>query len=289
MLSQDYNEYMKVNVIAKTNILGRASESSNSVSLTAKCDADGFDVLSNRINEDDKVSVYFDPSVFKHLRDDIYYITSDRLGDYEKDIFGDDVSVTFFLTDTLFFRFPEETYKKVPVVPIYSFQYEPQYVGVGDIMIQPDSVFIYGQPTELEYIQYVNTFPITEKNVSSSIEGMVRIDDRGLRLSESETRYRHDVVRFSEVKMKLPDQRIKTVNVPEGKRLTILTQNIEALVKFEFAYHEQVSKVSFYIDYNDFKAASTSNCVVKISDYPYGILDYRVEPFAVHCILEDIE
>lgn len=289
VLSQDYNEYMKVNVIARTNMLGRASESSNSVALTAKCNADGFDVLYNRVNEDDKVSVYFDPSVLKHLRDDIYYITSDKLGDYERDIFGDDVSVTFFLTDTLFFKFPQETYKKVPVIPVYSFDYEPQYVGVGDVILQPDSVYIYGQPHELEMFQYVNTFQINEKSVSTSLEGMVRIDDRGLRLSESETRYRQEVTRFAEIKLRIPDHQIKTINVPEGKRLTILTQDIYAIVKCEFAYHEQASKVNFYIDYNEFNVAETSNCVVKILDKPHGVISCEVEPFCVHCVLEDVE
>ena len=59
-------------------------------------------------------------------------MTSDDLQEYTHLIFGENVSVEYFLKDTLFFRFPYETHKKVPVYPVHILRYDSQYIGEGD-------------------------------------------------------------------------------------------------------------------------------------------------------------
>ena len=119
-LSLKYNDFLKVPVVAKCELKGHSDMSSNKCEVVARCRATGYKVIRSDLKSRKTVRVTFRPQDMVHMEDDIFYVTSSNLLEYSSYIFGADASVEYFLTDTLFFRFPYENYKKVPVVPIYS-------------------------------------------------------------------------------------------------------------------------------------------------------------------------
>ena len=61
-------------------------------------------------------------------------------------VFGSSVSsVEHYLSDTLFFHFPPEEYRKLPLKFKGSCDFAPQYMSVKGVQLEPDSVYVYGE------------------------------------------------------------------------------------------------------------------------------------------------
>ena len=107
-LSLKYNDYLTSSVIAQTNIEGHANVSVNHSDVIARCRATGYKAIMSDIKAHRRpVTVVFDPSVVRHKRDDLFYILSTDLTEYAHLIYGEGVTLEYFVSDTLFFRFPE--------------------------------------------------------------------------------------------------------------------------------------------------------------------------------------
>lgn len=286
-LSLQYTEYLTVKVSINSDIYGRFNVSEDYAEVMARCRTSGYNVLKNRLRRDNVVEVQVDPSLVRQYYDDTYYITSDKLYEYAQDVFGEKVNVEMFVTDTLFFRFPEENHKRVPVVPMTSLTFKDQYVKRGDLVVSPDSVTLYGQPQRLDDIEFISTELIKETEVSTSLNGVVRLKEvSGVRMPQSEVRYSLRVVRFVEIIIDAP---VTAVNVPEGKNLIVYPSTVKVALKCELPYDpDAYEDMIYYIDYNDFESSISGKCVVKADNQPLDVIDYEVTPFAVNCVEETL-
>ena len=157
-LSLRYTEFLQASVEATSNIEGHYYRSSNRSDIIARCQTTGFNILrSGLFSGKRKITVAFDASSLHHKSGETYYITSSELKESAHLIFGDNVQIEYFITDTLFFRFPYEYHKRVPVNPVHVLSFRPQYTAVTPLEIEPDSVTVYGEPAHLNDIARVNT------------------------------------------------------------------------------------------------------------------------------------
>ncbi len=140
-LALKYNNYLTSTVIAQCNLDGHSNISINRSDVVARCRATGYRAITSRISHR-PVTVNFDPSVMRHKDDDLFYVLSSDLTEYVHLIYGDGVSLEYFVSDTLFFRFPEVDHKKVPVVPVYTISFADQHMGDGQLKVVPDSVML---------------------------------------------------------------------------------------------------------------------------------------------------
>ena len=65
-LSLNYSVYLKVDVVAESNIEGRSNESVSGTEVMAKCRTTGWRILYARMFRDREVTVHFPASVFQH-------------------------------------------------------------------------------------------------------------------------------------------------------------------------------------------------------------------------------
>jgi len=286
-LSLKYNDYLTVSVTAACNIEGHADISANQCQVVARCRTTGYNVLrigAWGVRKEKTVS--FSPSVMNHLEDDIYYITSSDLMEYSHLIFGDDVTVEYYASDTLTFRFPEVRFRKVPVQPVYSLSYKPQYMCIGELHVQPDSVTLYGDAGRLENISFVYTQPLRRSDLDSDINGELPLEKiRGIRMSDAAVRYSLDVTRFVEISSRVD---IKAVNVPADKEMLILPSKADVMVKCQFPIvADPLQGLSLYVDYNEFTSSLSGKCQVRADELPRGIASYSVSPSYVECIVGD--
>ncbi|MBQ1694130.1 MAG: YbbR-like domain-containing protein, partial [Bacteroidales bacterium] len=175
-LTLRYSAIMNVEVIAQSDIQGRSAESSNTAVISARCRASGFRVLRNGRNADAGVKVYFQAEEFTHGEDDAFYLSPNALASHVTEIFGEEVQLESFITNTVVFRFPAEDYRKVPVTPRLIATYRPQYTAVGSMEFAPDSVLVYGDPNYLENVDRVFTKPLELKNLKNDTHGEVDLD-----------------------------------------------------------------------------------------------------------------
>ncbi len=286
-LSLKYNDYLTSTVVAQCNLEGHSGVSINRSEVVARCRATGYQALKSKIRATRKpVTVNFNPSVMKYKEDDLFYVVSSDLTEYAHLIYGEGVTLEYFVSDTLFFRFPAVDHKKVPVVPVYSITFADQHMSEGQLKVVPDSITLYGDSHRLETIDRVFTNHIKYMSISSDIQGVVGIESiRGVRMSANEVHYLLDVARYVEISRILP---IKVVNLPSDKRLRIFPSSATIAAKFsfpllggDFENHELI------VDYNDYISSLSGKCPVKLDENPKGLISYDVDPVAVSCVLED--
>ncbi len=287
-LSLNYNDYLTAAVIAQCNLEGRSDQSINSSEVVARCRASGYRAISSHIRANRKrpVTVSFDPSIMKHQRDDLFYVLSTDLTEYGHLIYGEGVTPEYFVSDTLFFRFPAVAHKKVPVVPVYSISFADQHMGDGDLKVVPDSVTVYGESYRLESIDRVLTDHIKYTSLSSDIQGMVDLEGiRNVRMSVDEVHYLLDVTRYVEISRTLP---INVINLPMDKKLQTLPSLAKVSAKLTFPLVDgEYGNLELVVDYNDYVNSLSGKCPVKLISASSGVISYEVDPVAVSCVLED--
>jgi hypothetical protein len=206
--------------------------------------------------------------------------------EYSGQIFSSGITVEYFNADTLFYRFPFENHKTIPVEAVFSLAYRQQYMSDGRVEISPDSVIVYGEPFRLESINSIKTEPIRYSDLHSDVNGTVKLEQiQGVRVSDSQISYSIDVVRFTELQTVTP---IGAVNVPDGKTLYVYPSVARVSVKYEFppvaGFTEEVSLV---VDYGDFQESLSGKCRVKMITPKEGVISYEINPPYVECIAEE--
>lgn len=285
-LSLKYNDYLTASVKAQCNIEGHTNVSLNSSDVIARCRATGYKAIMSDIKAGRKpVTVAFDPSVMRYMEDDLFYVLASDLTEYTHLIYGDGVTLEYFVSDTIFFRFPEVDHKKVPVHPVYTVSYMPQHISKGNLEVIPDSVVLYGESRVLENIDRVLTEPIKHSSLSSDIQGLVRLEKiKDVRLSVSEVHYLLDVCRYVEVKVTLP---VTPVNVPADKKLIPFPSSANVMLRFSFPLESDPEGLELKADYEEYIRSLSGMCTLTLGGEPKGLISYEVEPVAVKCVLED--
>ncbi len=287
-LSLKYNDYLTSTVIAQCNLEGHTGTSINRSEVAVRGRTTGYQALKIRRKAKHMrpVTVNFDPSVMRHKGDDLFYVLSSDLIEYVHLIYGEGFTLEYFVSDTLFFRFPEVDHKKVPVIPVYSITFADQYMGEGQLKVVPDSVTVYGESHRLESIDKVFTNHIKYAALSSDIQGVVGLETiRGVRIPVNEVLYTLEVTRFVGISKTLP---VKVVNMPVDKRLHVFPSYAVITAKYTFPLvGGDYENLELQVDYNDYVNSLSGKCPIKLASSPKGLISYEVEPVAVSCVLED--
>ncbi len=283
-LSLYYSDTMNVPVVAECNIEGHSNRSSNSNIIAARCRTSGFSLLRNRHQAKRKaVVVRFDPKDMHCKEGELFTVSAAELGNYVTEIFGDDVRLESFLSETVQFRFPFENHKRVPVQAVQVVSFKPQYMAMGQMKLQPDSVTVYGEPFHLENIDRVFTRTIDLPNLKSSAHGSVRIEPvSGIRMSETEVNYTLDVTRYVEIRSEVS---VQVRNLPAGKKMSVYPSTATVLFKCAFPLSQDPTQdVQFYIDYLDFQKSIGGKCVAHASRVPNGVIECTLTPEVFDCV-----
>lgn len=284
-LSLRYNANLKAEVVAVSALDGYENKSVSVAEVTARARATGYKIIASYSKTKRPVKVEFSQSDMQYYSDDRFYVTGARLMDYSHLIFGEDINIEYFVTDTLFFRFTKINSKKVPVVPVSLLAFRSQYMSRGPLKVEPDSVVLEGEPHLLESIEQVYTAPIRYFDISENISGVIPVEQlRGVDMPLKEAYYSMDVTRYVEIVEELP---VSVVNVPMDRSLLVFPSTVKVRLRCEFPLVEyDRDAIRLTVDYSDFKSSLSGNCVVRVMDLPKGVITYEVEPVAVRCLEE---
>ena len=287
-LSQNYVAIVSVPVIARSNIEGRAAVSQSEATATAQVSATGFrHILLGRSHKRTK-QVTFASTDFRRVGGDRFSLSNTALYRYATQLFGDDVTVESFISEDLEFLFAEETYKKVPVRPALDVHFLPQYMALKPMTLQPDSVFVYGEPSRLEHVTSVSTKPLELYDVRSSVHGKVRMETpSGVRLSHEECVYSLEVSRYVEIRAEV---KLETRHVPARVNLAVLPSTATAVFRCVFPTTTDPStQTHFYIDFRDFAGSRSGRCMAHCEGLPSNVIDYTLTPEVFDCLVKSAE
>lgn len=282
-LSLDYSVYLKVEVVAESNLEGRSMLSTSGTEIMAKCRTTGWRILYDQMTRGRDVVVKFPASVFQQETEggEKYYVTSDKLHEYADQIFGNSVSVEYFVTDKVYFKFKEEIGKTVPVKPVLSLAFDDQYIAAGPLTIVPDKVTVYGDPMHLESLDYVTTVPVKHTSINESFSGMVALKPiNGMRFSVNEVHYAMDVSRYLEVTHKAV--KVEIEGVPEGVTVVPDPATVNVTMKVQFPLKaDPNTELRVVAQYDDLKTSLSGQIMVGLTNVPLGLIKSEITPVAV--------
>ena len=283
-LSQTYSGTISVPVVAQCNIEGYATESSNTVLVSARCRAEGYRLVREFSRSERKVvKVKFNPSDLRRTAPGEFCVIGGTKNSYIAQFFGEDAQVEAFITDTLRFVFPVENHKKVPVEVPVSVTCRSQYMQSGPFRTSPDSITVYGTQDRLDAIDKVTAPRLILSDVHSSRHGLLAVNPiKGVRLSADEVSYELPVSRYVELQTTV---NMEVWNAPAGHLLQVYPPTAQVFIRCAFPIaKDPLASFKLYVDWKDFSASLTGRCAPRILRLPDGVLDYRVEPEVFDCI-----
>lgn len=282
-LSLNYREIVSVPVVAQCNLPGHAFRASSPALVKADCRCTGYRMI--RLSGSGgglPVPVTFSPSDLHSRGGDLFYVTAAGLKNAAAQIFGEGVTVEAFLSDTVLFRFPYQDSRVLPVEPVADISCSPQYVRVGEIECDPDSVTVFGEPSLLKTLTSVKTEVISLSDVNSKYFSSVSLQKiQGLRYSVEKVDYNFDVVRYVELVSEIP---VEARGVPEGKNLIIYPSSARVVMRCRFPVSAEMRQATVYVDYNDFHTSLQGQCVGRMGDIPEGVISVAIEPEVFDCV-----
>ena len=280
-LSQNYSVYLKVEVVAESNLDKRSNYSAAGTEVMARCRTTGWMILYMRLVSDGVAYVRFPATAFQYEGEERYFISSDKLHEYADQIFGPNVSVEYFVTEQVYFKFPEEINKKVPVKAVASLSFDDQYTANSPLVLVPDSVTVYGDKMHLDALDYVTTATIRHSSIKEDFSGMIALTPiSGMRLSVDEVHYKMDVTRYLEVTRKSVPVIVE--GVPAGKKVIVEPATVNLVMDVEFPLKSDPKKdISVVASYNDVKTSNSGQVMVRLSSQPLGMIRCDITPVAV--------
>ena len=283
-LSQTYVSIVSMPVQARSSVPAHDPLSINEATVTAQVRASGYSLLSlSRRHKKAKV-VDFDSADLRQDTPDSYSCQNSTMIKYSGAIFGERVSVESFVSDAPQFVFQQVAFRKLPVRSVASISYAPQYTALKPMRLQPDSVYVYGDPTRLQSVTKILTKPVDLSLLSSSVHGKVKLDvPAGLKLSEQEVIYYQDVTRYVELRSEV---KIKTVDVPDGMKMNSLPSSAEVVLRSVFPVPEDPCRdLDLYVDYQEYLGSINGKCMIHSNPLPSWIISCSIEPQFTDCIV----
>ncbi len=288
-LSLEYSVYIQYRPTVTTDIKGHSNTATSNETLILRGKARGFYILKHKNYRDNATPVSFsiDSRVFKLVPGevDLYRVSTDDLREKLTETLGENFSIEFIESDYLTFYYPLQLYKRVPVVPQSTITYENQYMKVGNIVLSPDSVTVYGTQSALNDISAINTRTINLSNVDKSVNGIIQVEPvKNIRIGEEKIYYSLTVERYVEnTKM----VKVDVINLPPDRTAILLPSYINVTYRAPFRSDKGFSEdnISFVVDYNDVVKSRSSKVVPKFYKFSRTLYSYEIDPLMVECIL----
>lgn len=284
--SADYSIYLNYRVHVITSLEGRASEASSSNLLTLKGRASGFYILQKRLLKDESsINIEVDRRLLKRSSsiNDGYFILSTDIRDKLSESLEEDFQIEHISVDTLFFKFPRQINRKVPVAATFSVTFKDQYMAVGKIKMIPDTVTLYGNYSLIQSIDSVRTDRLNFENLRVSKNGAVKLKEiPGVRFSQDEVYYTLEVERYVEKSITLP---VGVINAPSDVSIDLFPTEVKMSYRIPFNSVQKTVEEDFKldVDYNDIINSINSFVEPKLENVPREFLSYRFDPQFIEC------
>lgn len=283
-LSLRYSSLIKCPVAVISELDGYARESENASFLAARCDMTGYDIIRHmRIKEQHPLKIHVKPTNLHKGRGDVHYMCQEDFTTYFHDIFGNDAKLEYFMTDTLFFRFKQTDYKKVPVKANASLDFKPQYVALSELKIVPDSILVYGDVDKISTVETVATEFIRLTGLDGEVYGEVKIKPvKGLRFSRDKVEYSLAVARYVSVSVTLP---VTVVNVPAGLAVQAVPDVATLTCKCFFPGNDSLEGMRVTVDYEEYTSSLNGKCKARVENAPAWVISSSLDPLVFECVV----
>ena len=286
--TQEYSTYYNYNVIVDSNIEGRAKSATSYNSLVLRGKSTGFFILQQRLSNKSGIgnlNISVDTRRFKVVqgREDFFYLLGEDIKAEILESLGNDLHLESITTDTLYFRFPKQANKKVPVVMEQKIGFAPQYMVFGGIQYRPDSVVIYGDEEIIKTVNSVHTKDIHGSDIDSPMQGVADLKPiRGVRFSDEHIYYMVPVGRYFENSVKV---KVNVANAPSSAKILLIPQEVTLSYRMRFENKKEILPSDFQVVVDYRRIGSSHMAKPYIVKKPANIFDVKTDPVFIECIV----
>lgn len=286
-LTLEYSWLFEYKVHLNADLMGRSNKALSHNALIVRGKTSGFYILQHRVRKwmgRDAVYMTVDPKYLHGGRgNDLFAIAGEDLRPFVQESLGADFRLEGIASDSLYFTFPRQSYKKVPVVPVWDITYEPQFTTTLPATIRPDSVLIYGESQRIIQIDSVFTKQIRRRGAKASIQGVIQLQGiNGIRFSDEDIFYSVDVQRYYEG---VHSVRVTILNEPIESRFVFYPREVD--VTYRALYHRKnlnFSDLRITADFLDLEQCGNKQIIkLRCDSQPAGIFNVAIEPKYIEC------
>lgn len=279
-LSDNYSQFFRYKVYLTTAIEGRESSSPASNNLSIRGRASGFYILQYRSTKSATISIAPLAQLVKEgERNGRFYLLTHDVKDLLVEAIGERVTLEYISSDTLFFEFPPQGGKSVPIAINSKVVFEEQYTSPTGIKISPSHLYITGKEGRLEEIDTLYTAPIVLNGVDKSESGVVKVLlPPGVRATSDEVYYSLETTRYIEQSFKVP---LTVVGVTDSTEAIVSPKVVTLYIRraVDQIYKERGWVApSMSVDCSKFSSEGEVIMAPTVPPLPTDVIDYRVEP-----------
>lgn len=255
--------------------------------LQLEVNAKGFALLGYRIKTS-FLPITFNVSAYNnHLQknNDIFEYTL-KTNDI-KDKIGSQLSTDLKLLNVypeeIVFKFGAAVHKKVAIRPMIKYTLKRQYI-LNRLTTIPDSVTVSGPATILDTLQYVETAPLTLKDVGKNVSRSLKLTPiPDCSFKEETADVLLEVEQFTESRKIIA---ITPLDVPDTINIRLFPPTVSISYEVGLSQYEKVTDNDFIFSVEYPKNADATYLAIKVQKAPARIKNLSFTPQKVEYILE---
>ncbi len=257
--------------------------------LELTVNASGFTLLSNQLKSRLTPIIFdvnsFSPNRFRNDPSSVYILSSYAKDGISRQL-SSDIEILDIKPDSLIFNFAGKVQKRVPVHPDLALSFEKQYMQVGPIRIEPDSVDIGGPEVILDTINAVKTEKVSMNGITKSISEEIKLRPIGkVDFNPIEIWLQVPVEKFTEASFAVP---IEVINLPDSLVLRTFPGKINITCQVGLSAYETLNEHLFraVVDFAEAGTMLGSRLQVNLLKVPDYVQALNYTPKSVEYILE---
>ena len=222
-------------------------------------------------------------------KDSVYTVPRSVINSEILDALSNATQLISFRPDVLEVRYAPLMKKEVPIRINGKITPASGYTFTDSLHIEPSSVFIYGEKTNLDSIQYILTRKINEENIRKDLDIKIKLETRqGIHTSQEDVRIYSTIEEYTEKFFELP---IICHNVPEKINVRFFPSVVEINCRIALSKYPQLTEnnLAIDVDYNELVKNQGSNLSIKLTTKPEWLISYRLNPSTVEYLFEQSE
>ena len=197
-----------------------------------------------------------------------------------------DIELMEISPDTLIFRFAEVKHKNLPVEAVYEIIFDKQFMQIGPVELDTDSVIAKGPENILDTLQVAYTEKKIFRNANKTLEFQAELREVDkVTFSQDKIRVRIPVEKFTEASLSIP---VKVINTPDNLTLKLFPPEIKLTCRVGLTDYDVTSSRYFVavVDYLEIKAHKDGKLPVHLLEVPAYVQSVSFYPPEIEYIIE---
>ena len=257
--------------------------------LNLTVNANGFTLLSNKLKSRLTPIIFdvnsFSPNRFKNDPSTFYILSSYAKNGISRQL-SSDIEILDIKPDTLIFHFAPREEKRVPVKPVLNLSFEKQYMQVGPLTVEPDSVSASGPQVIIDSLQAAQSEALRLTGLNKSFSEEVKLKPVSkVEFNPVEVWIRMPVEKFTEASLSVP---IEVINLPDSLVLRTFPGKVNLTCQVGLSAYETLNEHLFraVVDYAEAGTMLGNRLQVNLVKVPQYIQALNYSPKSVEYILE---